>query len=411
MLEAITIITFAGLVLASQRYMEFWNPYQIYFTVWFTAFLGYYFTADLFIPVASHFLLLLLTVHLFALVQLIIIAQQKRGTQTRRNKQSFGGIYLKRVFILQLVALAVLPATYYKAVEMSGGENIFSVPGYMKLRLSMTGDDNADYGILAYAAILSYAVSSVSATAFHRGELGLLRLLMSVAVSLGYLYLSTGRTAILMFTIVVFGPFFVIGAVGRKGLIIASVFLLISFTLIAAMTSKGISVDANAADNASSFLKNIVGYTTAPLVALSKIVDSNIQLDWGANTFRFIIALQYKLGISSVSPIDLVRDFVSVPIETNVFTVYEVYFRDFSHIGFIIPPALLLVHYYLYNKARNTGGRWIFYYSASVYPLVMQFFQDQYFSLLSTWMQMYLIYWLLCRSADTALEVKGKDHA
>jgi oligosaccharide repeat unit polymerase len=105
--------------------------------------------------------------------------------------------------------------------------------------------------------------------------------------------------------------------------------------------------------------------------------------------------LQYALGLSNIQPVALIKEFTYVPDLTNVYTVYEVYFRDFSYSGILIPPLFLVGHYWLYRKALLFGGVWIFYYSASVYPLVMQFFQDQYFSILSLWIQVAFWFWLI----------------
>jgi oligosaccharide repeat unit polymerase len=161
------------------------------------------------------------------------------------------------------------------------------------------------------------------------------------------------------------------------------------------MTGKGILIDEGLLENIDSLLENLRSYTIAPLLAFSKLVESNPPLGWGENTFRFFIALQHSLGLSNIQPVALIKDYAYVPDSVNVYTVYEVYFRDFFYSGILIPPLYLVGHYWLYRKALLFGGVWIFYYSASVYPLVMQFFQDQYFSLLSLWIQIVFWYWLI----------------
>jgi oligosaccharide repeat unit polymerase len=113
--------------------------------------------------------------------------------------------------------------------------------------------------------------------------------------------------------------------------------------------------------------------------------------------------------LTDVSPIALLRDYESVPNLTNVYTVYEVYFRDFWYFGVLVPPVFLVVHWELYRRANFIGGIWIFFYSASIYPLVMQFFQDQYFSMLSMWMQIGFWYWFLLVPNQSLHKVKFND--
>jgi oligosaccharide repeat unit polymerase len=115
---------------------------------------------------------------------------------------------------------------------------------------------------------------------------------------------------------------------------------------------------------------------------------------YGANTFRFFYALLFKIGISDVKPQELIREYMYIPDPINVYTVYENYYLDYSYYGMIIPGIFLIVHYLLYAKARRKSGVWTFYYASSTYPLIMQFFQDQYFSLLSIWLQVIFWYYL-----------------
>jgi oligosaccharide repeat unit polymerase len=146
-------------------------------------------------------------------------------------------------------------------------------------------------------------------------------------------------------------------------------------------------------------------------LAFSQLFESSPSPDWGVHTFRFFIALQYVLGISAITPKPLVREFDFVPDPTNVYTAYDVYFRDFAYFGILVPPTFLILHYWLYRKAMRLGGVWIFYYSASVYPLVMQFYQDQYFSLLSMWIQIIFWYWIFLRLRMPRLPIHEIRHA
>ena len=78
-----------------------------------------------------------------------------------------------------------------------------------------------------------------------------------------------------------------------------------------------------------------------------------------------------------------------MPYPTNVYTYYSLYIRDFGPFyAWILLAVFGFLHTAIHNKAlRSTNVRFIFYYAFLLYPLLMSFFGDQYFSLISTWIQ------------------------
>jgi oligosaccharide repeat unit polymerase len=228
-------------------------------------------------------------------------------------------------------------------------------------------------------------------------------------VSLFYVYVSTGRTHLLLLLSLTLVPLIMLEVVRLRGLSIALLLTAATFVFIATMTAKGISLEADFLENAASLAENLRAYTVAPFVAMSELMQADRPIEWGANTFRFFISVLHALGVSDTPPPMLIRDYVFVPDPTNVYTVYDVYFRDFSYLGVFVPPSLLAVHWWLYDRARKVGGKWMFYYAASVYPLATQFFQDQYFSPLSIWIQIGLWFWIFL-GADKKVPVDNRPH-
>jgi oligosaccharide repeat unit polymerase len=410
MFEVLLLVTLAGLLAASRRQLGFGNPFQIYFFLWFSLLLGYYLSRDSFIPVSTEFILLILTAKLLAL--LIMFWCHLRLRRESAKVWRHGVIATKNRFIdlAQLVAIIALPLVYGRATEIADGESVFTVVGYITLRAGMT-EDGQGYGILAYLWVLSFATTSVSIFLYRQSNLGAGRLCLSFAVSLCYCYLSTGRTYILFFLCLALVPLMTVGAIRMRGLFVALVIFTALLIFVTTMTAKGISADDGVAENTTSFLESLRGYTIGPFLAFSRLVEWNPDLSWGENTFRLFISIQYALGLSDMAPVSLMKGYAFVPDPTNVYTVYEVYFRDFSYLGVLIPPVFLILHFWLYRRARSSGGVWIFYYSASVYPLVMQFFQDQYFSLLSTWIQVWFWYWLFTTPNRFRWKRGGLGHA
>jgi oligosaccharide repeat unit polymerase len=410
MLEALLIITFAGVILASCRRMGMGNPFQIYFMVWFLVISGYYVSIQTYIGVSSEFLIAIFVAKFFSFLLLFIAYSQNQGVAQLIKSLSISERQDQLIIFAQIAVTVALPFAYLRAITLAGGEDIFTVFGYIKLRSAMT-QDGYSFGLLGYFFILSYVISSLTTFSYRQGSAHLGRLALSVLVSLSYVYLGTGRTNILLLLCLLITPLVISGAVRLKGILVSVLVLAGLIIFIAVMTAKGISTDAGFLENIDSFSENLKGYTIAPFLALSKLVALEPNIDWGENTFRFFISLQYALGISDIQPVPLIRGYAFVPNLTNVYTAYDVYFRDFSYLGIFIPPAFLIIHYWLYRKAIRFGGVWIFYYSASVYPLVMQFFQDQYFSLASMWFQLGVWYWLLLMPRTERTAIGSIGHA
>lgn len=382
-----------GFFAAKKQNLGSLNPFSWYFFSWGLAVISYVFLKNTFIPVAESFFYILIAINLLIIATMVFLI--KSSIIHGFGAKNYFYINDKISIILQAVIMLAMPFAYQKANLLSGG-NIFTTDGYTQLRRSLTlyGDS---FGVLAYFSTLSFAISSVRLFAYFRqGNLKWLTLL-SIAQSLFFVYINTGRTYALFFVLMVSVPLFLSGFLKTKGALIIIAGLLFSFVLIATLTEKGISSDGDAQGNIESILENLRGYTVAPLVAFSELIGSTDENSWGKYAFRFIFALLYSMNILQEAPISLMKEYAFVPDETNVYTVYETYYKDFGYIGLLSPVLFIIGHWFLYLKALNDGGRWIFYYATSLYPLTMQFFQDQYLSLVSTWIQVFVWYSVLIK--------------
>ena len=174
------------------------------------------------------------------------------------------------------------------------------------------------------------------------------------------------------------------------------------FLLVALLTSKGASADASFGDNILSFIDSVHNYLIAPFVALSLQMSDFNSPAFGDYSLRFFFSVLSAFGLTN-SPISLVRGYEFTPVPTNLYTVYEVYVRDFAIAGFFIPVLFLPIHWYLYKKACRGNEFYIILYAISAYPLMTQVLQDQYMSLISTWIQLLIGCFLLMRKKKKPL--------
>jgi len=405
MLEIITLLTLTGLVFSSSPRYGLGNPFQIYFFVWFFVLLGYFLTKSSWITPSGEFLFVLLLINIFWLMTFVVSVPYLKSL---RADIRFSEVYVneKLVFILQVLCVSMLPLIYYKALELTEGESVFTVLGYIKLRFALT-EDKMGYGWLSYISTISMVTSSVSILLYKDRRISFTRLIVSLVVSVAYIYFSTGRTFFLLFFVLHLLPLVLTKQIGLRGIFIGSCLLIFSFIVVATMTAKGVSIENDLSENIFSITENIRAYTIAPLLAFTTLYDNPTQLMLGENTFRTILSVLHSIGFTEIEPPTLIRDYAFVPDATNVYTVYDAYYRDFGNYGFVIVAVFAVLHVYLYRRAVTQRGRYIFLYSASVYPLLMQFFQDQYFSLLSMWVQLFILYWVMVKGARVPLQHEG----
>ena len=241
-------------------------------------------------------------------------------------------------------------------------------------------------GVLKYLYPLSFLNCAVTIFFASRKEVSKKRGGIAVLIALFYAYLATGRTFFLMIFAFSIPPLAITGKIKGKSLIILGGILMAFFFLVASMTAKGTSMDASIIENIFGFIDSFQSYIVAPFVALYMLLEKVTTYTGGDNTFRFLFSILSSLGLAA-PPVPLIKGYEYTPIATNLYTVYEVYARDFSLAGFFIPPFFLFIHWWLYKKAKLGNTLFIFLYAASVYPLVTQLLQDQYVTLFSTWIQ------------------------
>lgn len=145
----------------------------------------------------------------------------------------------------------------------------------------------------------------------------------------------------------------------------------------------------------ASLLKNVLLYSSGSIAAFQKFLSGSYEYLYGKNTFRFFSALLGSInGNNSVKSI--VQDVISIGVNnsyiTNVYTFYHFYAKDFGMVyALFIQFIVGGLHGASYKAMLSKKPFSVYIFSILIYPLIMQFFHDQYLSILSTWLQ-YLIF-------------------
>jgi len=287
------------------------------------------------------------------------------------------------------ISLLGLPVYIYKAY-MFGSEGIYD-SFFMNLRDITSATDNSmslNFGIFMYFLPVSF-ISTWMLTLTSSTRREKTKLYVSFLISLMYAFLTMGRAVIMLLVITMLGILLItrrispIKAATSFGLIGAFMFI-----LIGALLAKGIDAEQNLAANAISMWESFRVYLLGALPAFDVYTRQDIHGAYGENVFRTIFVIINKFYPEVTFP-RLIREFVLVPFSTNVYTIYQPYYNDFSFYGvFGIQFVVGLWHGYLYKKATSHDSYFIMLYAVFLFPLFMQFFQDQYMSLLSLWIQL-----------------------
>lgn len=144
----------------------------------------------------------------------------------------------------------------------------------------------------------------------------------------------------------------------------------------------------------SDFAFDFLGmYIMSPSVAFCR-AQEELGDQFGANTFEIVYMFLHRFG-ANVEVHDKIQEFVFVPIETNVYTVMQPFFRDFGYAGVGIFGAIYgVLSGTLYRFMRNGNGFAICLYTYMMTTLVLQFFQESIFQSMVYVLQLAFFMWL-----------------
>lgn len=140
-------------------------------------------------------------------------------------------------------------------------------------------------------------------------------------------------------------------------------------------------------------INELITYLSGSIVAFIETANNHSFTYFGQNTFRFFFAIIDKIFHMNLAQ-NLVNEFTTINygIKTNVYTFYDFYLRDFGLIYAIFVQFIMsIIHGVTYKGVQKKSPFQIYLFSMLSYPLIMQFFQDQYISLMSTWLQVFIL--------------------
>ena len=287
------------------------------------------------------------------------------------------------LWIIFLVPIFGLPFFIHRAIELSVGGPFQNPLTNVRYSLSTLG---ASYGPLAYLTTVSSLSASILVS-FRK--LPLVRFSAALAVATTYAFLTTGRTSLTLLIVSILGVLLIQRRLQiARGLMLLAALVVIVFISVAVFHAKaGTRADLPLVENLLGLWSNLRLYIAGSTSALSVLVQETTTLDGGRHVFRTVLAVFQRLG-AGISVPSLVQPVVPIPIPYNVYTVYGPYFRDFGLLGALAAQGVIGAwHGFLYGRAGPRSTTFSILYGLFLFPLLLQGFDDEYFTSLSLWLQ------------------------
>ncbi len=300
-------------------------------------------------------------------------------------------ISLNLRYILVTIVVIGLPffiLAAYRVYLASNYENFF-----IGLRSELSYGEE-DMGVVKYLFPFSMVVYTLSLYSFLREknrDNKVLFIISLIAVII-YTIFFTGRTPFLFILVLYLGMnYFYNENFSIKKFALPFVLFIIIFMSFGIIYGKGGNTESTIKENTKPAVQMTAIYMVGGLNALDWEMHHQYRISYnGNNSLRFFIKIAEKLRLfPNTKATDLSTPFVFVPYATNVYTVYSPYIKDFGRIyAWIIIGLLGFFQTFLYNKALEKKNiRFAVWYSFLLFPTLMSFFADQYFTLISYWLQ------------------------
>ena len=369
------------------------HPSVVYVGIWLIQLIGLLLFQDRFIePSVDALFIVVLGAVMFTIGSLpLSVGIDGRGHIMRPRRVRRDYIFF---WIAAIVIAICLYGQYRIFIDLAIGEDFAT--GLIYARTLMAIENEDIYGLYKYGSSLALAALLLLQILIIRNEANRIHKILFgyfLLTALSMALLSTGRGPI-AFILFLLAVVYVlkVGINWRVGGIFAGI-LSMTFIIFWIMGRAMGRTD----DAAAGAVNDLISYIFSSIPALSVYLEQHpihiIGGDWGSNTFRFFVALMASIGFAD-KPLNLVQEFAPVPHMTNLYTIYLQYIKDFGMVGVVVLSLFLgFLHGHLFRWAMtNKRNEFAFYILAISYlPLLQVVFQETHFSSMSSWIQYFLI--------------------
>lgn len=371
-------------------YGNIFSPWAITIGIWCVIFICIYLMGDKLYPLTNQayagIALWVFPFCIFSFVTHQLCGKHSSG----QEKNEFG--YNKFIFFLLLLITLIMSPLYLKKVmdiiNMFGTKDMMS-------NIRLLAVEGEGFGILDISFVINKALLIIALWNNRKGSWKITLVILLLVCMNSFAVMDKGSIffvlSVLMFVLYEKGKikFYHIGVAMS-----AIVVLFFVFTIFRSGTD---DTGNNLLDD-MTILDFIGMYILANPVAFGYLHPS-VSLQAGSNTFFLIYYYLNRFGIGNFEVVNVVQEFISVPISTNQYTIVQPFFIDFGYSGILYFSILYgIVCGWAYNNYRNgsTVGKVIYTYF--VYILVLQFGQEQVFLLPVPFMRIIFFLYILTQT-------------
>ena len=314
------IILFISYICSNQ---SFFAPAVLVSGLWFVCTLLYLILDHGLNPLSDKFLIAI-SIWVTCFCAFSLFAQSFRATPTFKDmipSKVARDIY----FYFSLVTLPFLIFDVYVIFNSGFEGNIFSVLRYA----NVAGFEDKGIARTSVFFISFWLVSYIIELSNYSLE-NKKRVFILFGMNLFYAFISLAKTNFLALFLATISILYFKGIIKVRTIIFGFIILFFLFLGIQVLrTFNGGQLVLN---------EYISLYLFTGIPAFDTIKPSS-STNFGENTFRFIYAIKYKLGLSNIAPVNPILEFIKIksnsksPVYTNVYTALYPYYKDFGLIG------------------------------------------------------------------------------
>lgn len=379
MLDYIPLILILGWTLLYYKVREIFAPWSIMLLVWAAAVSAYlyfdhglYKTSDDFAPA------LLLWCSSFSIVGYIVYRLTPANTSPEwETNQTI-------VKFFTILALIITPIALYKAASFalsSGTENLM----YTMRDQVIDKDSGFSLGPVGYFIHIVYTLLIVSADAEKHWNKRFF--ILCLGINLLFFFIIMSKTVLFLG---IFSTLYLCYVHKRIKLRTIGI-TLISFVVITLLFTQLRSTSSGETDDTYTFAELLVIYLLSPISAFGLENPCSSPI-WGYETFRPVYNILSGLGFYHGRMFDIIRQFVAVPIPTNVYTTLAPFYNDFGLQGVAVFGAIeggIISFIYKKGSTGHTLARNLYAFLTA--GIALQYYDEGFFVAISNILQMAII--------------------
>ena len=400
-MEIVGIIIMAILLVAflAFRIGDLFAPWTITTAIWLAILVMFQFQGNLLYPLGQQFYTcLLLWMPIFCLSALITYYVLPDRSDDGKRSSSIPKMNRSIFNALYVISMVITPLYLYQIMKVVMIFDSSDMLSNLRI-LAVYGDES--YGFLNYSYVLNQVLLVVAIWQYPKVPLWQVLTIVLASMMSAFAIMEKGMLFFLFAALL-----FILyekRVIRMRSIVFSILAIVLLFFVI--NLARDYKEDAEPGE-AMTFLDFFAIYVLSPSVAFERVTE-DLSTQFGSHTFQTVYLFLNRFGGEYEVNIKL-QEFVWVPLPTNVYTVFQPFFQDFSYAGVALFAMVYgLYSGYTYRLMRNGSGVGKCLYAFMVYVLALQFFQENVLMSIVTFIQ-FIFFVVLIMQQKIKVELKNE---